>query len=218
MADFMGKARELFVAQRLNELRKRNIPPPAGRDFTNEFDATKVRLTISETTDQGWSSYDEHSMHVDEVRSIVREELNAIDTKSSELNKLLVYHDLYRRGFYISSGMKFGSDFLVYMGDPVAYHSQYTVRLVESDNLGLVDLSRIDINEINSLQRLTHTANKIPLFTTVTLLDGSSSAKVSYWTLRERFYLNPESKSTDFESLEPNISNPHTHNKVRRLN
>ncbi|XP_074656614.1 tRNA-splicing endonuclease subunit Sen34-like [Tubulanus polymorphus] len=36
-----------------------------------------------------------------------------------------VFEDLWRRGYFLTSGNKFGGDFLVYPGDPALYHSMY---------------------------------------------------------------------------------------------
>ena len=41
-----------------------------------------------------------------------------------------VFLDLHTRGFTLTSGAKFGGDYLAYPGDPALYHAQYTVRCV----------------------------------------------------------------------------------------
>ncbi|KAK9880522.1 hypothetical protein WA026_011761 [Henosepilachna vigintioctopunctata] len=42
-----------------------------------------------------------------------------------------VYKNLWEKGYYITSGKKFGGDFLVYLGDPVSYHAIFIVKCVE---------------------------------------------------------------------------------------
>ncbi|XP_053606919.1 tRNA-splicing endonuclease subunit Sen34 isoform X2 [Plodia interpunctella] len=44
--------------------------------------------------------------------------------------KCAVYRDLWQRGHYITDGAKFGSDYLVYPGDPVRFHAMYMVRCI----------------------------------------------------------------------------------------
>ncbi|KAJ8098856.1 tRNA intron endonuclease [Lipomyces tetrasporus] len=39
-----------------------------------------------------------------------------------------VYKYLHKRGYFISPGLRFGSQFLAYPGDPLRYHSHYLVR------------------------------------------------------------------------------------------
>ncbi|XP_033329777.2 tRNA splicing endonuclease subunit 34 [Megalopta genalis] len=37
------------------------------------------------------------------------------------------YKDLWEKGYFVTSGEKFGGDFLVYPGDPIMFHSQFIV-------------------------------------------------------------------------------------------
>lgn len=58
-----------------------------------------------------------------------------------------VFCDLWERGYYITSGIKFGGDFLVYAGNPMLYHALYIVLCLEYNEtftpLRLVALSRL---------------------------------------------------------------------------
>ncbi|XP_066599815.1 tRNA-splicing endonuclease subunit Sen34 [Prorops nasuta] len=38
------------------------------------------------------------------------------------------FKDLWEKGYYITSGEKFGGDFLVYPGDPIMFHSQHIIQ------------------------------------------------------------------------------------------
>ncbi|CAB3365989.1 Hypothetical predicted protein [Cloeon dipterum] len=53
--------------------------------------------------------------------------------KKIEWLKFKTFADLWRRGFYVTAGQKFGGDFLAYPGDPMKFHAQYiiTCRLPE---------------------------------------------------------------------------------------
>ncbi|KAL0275373.1 UNVERIFIED_CONTAM: hypothetical protein PYX00_003233 [Menopon gallinae] len=42
-----------------------------------------------------------------------------------------VYKDLWEQGFFVTSGKKFGADYLVYPGDPVKFHSFFIVVCVD---------------------------------------------------------------------------------------
>ncbi|CAG8527339.1 4069_t:CDS:2 [Paraglomus occultum] len=44
-----------------------------------------------------------------------------------------VFKDIWEKGYYITSGSKFGSDYLAYPGDPLQYHSQFAVSVVDMD-------------------------------------------------------------------------------------
>nr|CAG4638120.1 EOG090X0G6M [Chydorus sphaericus] len=45
--------------------------------------------------------------------------------------KSFVFEDLWKKGYYITSGQKFGGDFLVYPGDPLKFHSHYIAVCLE---------------------------------------------------------------------------------------
>lgn len=193
-SELLDKEKEQFILHRLEELKKRNIPVTP--KTMKEFDGRKMRLDISNLPNSEYSTFNSLVMQKEEVLSL----FNPND------HKIITFRDLYARGFYVSSGMKFGSDFLVYLGDPVRYHAEYAVRVAENQN-GLIDMSTINYREINSFQRLTHTTNKILIFATV------SDNSVRYWTLKDREYLTPECENTVFESIDPNLRNQ---NKFRK--
>jgi tRNA splicing endonuclease len=48
-----------------------------------------------------------------------------------ERDRYLIFKDLHSRGFRITGGSKFGSDYLLYPGDPTLYHAQFCVRIVQ---------------------------------------------------------------------------------------
>lgn len=49
--------------------------------------------------------------------------------------KSRVFSDLWHQGHYLTSGIKFGGDFLVYSGDPHLYHAHAIVRCVVENQL-----------------------------------------------------------------------------------
>ncbi|KAK7203288.1 tRNA-splicing endonuclease subunit SEN34 [Myxozyma melibiosi] len=52
-----------------------------------------------------------------------------------------VYKYLHGKGFFLSPGLRFGSQFLAYPGDPLRYHSHYLVRgLAWDEDFALLDL------------------------------------------------------------------------------
>ena len=52
-----------------------------------------------------------------------------------ERSKYAVFCNLWDKGYYITNGAKFGSDYLLYPGDPSSYHSQYIVKIMPSTEL-----------------------------------------------------------------------------------
>jgi len=47
-------------------------------------------------------------------------------------SRYAVFCDLWGKGFFITNGNKFGSDYLLYPGDPSNYHSHYIVKIMLS--------------------------------------------------------------------------------------
>ena len=83
-----------------------------------------------------------------------------------------VYEDLWKKGYYLGSGLKFGGDFLAYPGDPLRFHSHFTVTVMQ----GLrADISPLDIV---AWGRLATAVKKSHLLATV-----SSTGAIDYITL-----------------------------------
>lgn len=183
-------AEEEFINKRLVELEKRNIVPTT--NTIGSFDETKMKLIISNSVDPNLSSFKLIDMDAIEVKKLVQ---------VKEVNSF-AFSDLYDKGFYISSGSKFGSDFLAYPGDPVRYHAQYSVRAMASKD-GSVDMSKLNYNEINSLNRLCHTANKTMLLAIV-FRDDKNHSRIKYWTLKtSREFLEANCDNSSFELIDP---------------
>ncbi|CAI5790803.1 tRNA-splicing endonuclease subunit Sen34 [Podarcis lilfordi] len=52
-----------------------------------------------------------------------------------------IFQNLWERGYYVTSGSKFGGDFLVYPGDPMRFHAHYIALCVSKDTpLSLCDV------------------------------------------------------------------------------
>ncbi|XP_025089502.1 tRNA-splicing endonuclease subunit Sen34-like isoform X2 [Pomacea canaliculata] len=71
----------------------------------------------------------------------------AYPTTSFEKLRYAVFKDLWEKGFYLTSGQKFGGDFLAYPGDPSRFHSFYIVICVDYTQ----DLYTLDIISMGRL-------------------------------------------------------------------
>jgi tRNA-intron lyase len=71
----------------------------------------------------------------------------AVSTLRDGPSRCAVFTDLWRRGFFISTGLQFGGDFLVYHGDPNLFHSSFIVVVANVDQmllmLDFVSLTRL---------------------------------------------------------------------------
>lgn len=55
--------------------------------------------------------------------------------KARRSNSSIVFEDLWKRGFYMTRGSKFGGNFLAYINDPRYVHSKFIVRVVDKGTL-----------------------------------------------------------------------------------
>lgn len=76
---------------------------------------------------------------------------------AAETNKYKVFRDLHARGYFLTSGDKFGCDFLVYPNDPILHHAQYMIYVQDLDK-PLEPLLFVSIG------RLANSVHKIVLF------------------------------------------------------
>ena len=51
----------------------------------------------------------------------------------SERRRCAVFAHMHARGVTLTSGAKFGAEYLAYPGDPAAYHASFTVRVMDGD-------------------------------------------------------------------------------------
>lgn len=177
-----------FLNKRHCELEKRGIEPTEKR--IGHFDRSKFKIIVPSAPCKDLSSYDIEMNSYDVIKI-----LNLDECKS------FAFKDLYDKGFYISSGIKFGSDFLIYSGDPIRYHAEYAVRVFLSRDES-IDTSKIHYNELNCLNRLCHTANKTVLLGAV-YRDINNYLRIKYWTIKSRKILEPDCDSLSFDSINP---------------
>ncbi|CAH1638715.1 unnamed protein product [Spodoptera littoralis] len=87
--------------------------------------------------------------------------------------KFKIFKDLWEKKFHITSGSKFGCDFLVYPGDPVKFHATYMVQCVYNQEATMRPA------ELVAFGRLSVTVNKLAVFAFY-----NSHEKVEYQTLQ----------------------------------
>uniref|UniRef100_A0A915A7Q4 tRNA-intron lyase n=1 Tax=Parascaris univalens TaxID=6257 RepID=A0A915A7Q4_PARUN len=74
--------------------------------------------------------------------------------------RLCVFRDLWRRGYYLTNGFKFGCDYLLYENKPSLVHSKFMVKCVDAS-------SCIRPLDMAVLSRLSSQVNKLILFAIV---------------------------------------------------
>ena len=93
------------------------------------------------------------------------------ETESEEA-RYKVFSDLWKRGYFITNGSKFGGDYLVYPGDPLRFHSYFIVKILPLRG-------RLSGLDLVSVGRLGSTVKKTTVLASVDL-----SGKVIYTSVQ----------------------------------
>ena len=90
--------------------------------------------------------------------------------------KKLVFADLWREGFYITDGSKFGGDFLAYPGDPIQFHAKYVVICQDSPE-------KCSETDLTTRSRLATSTKKTVIFASLKS-SGQDTQKVKYQAIK----------------------------------
>ena len=90
----------------------------------------------------------------------------------TERAKCAVFRDLWEKEYYMGGGLKFGGDFLVYpgipnnvmplqlslrlSGDPLRYHSHFTVTVIESPEKAIMPMEIVAHGRLGTATKKTH--------------------------------------------------------------
>lgn len=88
--------------------------------------------------------------------------------------KYAVYCDLWNKGYHITNGSKFGSDYLVYPGEPSSYHSHYIIVVMPSSK-------QCNCHQLIAYGRLGNAVKKTVAFAIVNELDFSVKYQSISW-------------------------------------
>lgn len=99
--------------------------------------------------------------------------INAL--KDIDRSRYEIFKYFYDKQFYITNGLKFGGDYLLYTGHPDEFHSVYIVSIVELGDL-------ISCLDLISYTRLATNVNKIKLFAAWDRNEGIVKVFSSQWT------------------------------------
>ena len=83
------------------------------------------------------------------------------ETKQEQV-KSLTFKELRRRGFFLTSGDKFGADFLAYPGDPLLFHAKFVILCLKNE-----EIRRMPDSGLVAKCRLGTAVNKVVLLSFV---------------------------------------------------
>lgn len=75
---------------------------------------------------------------------------NIVSKKPRKPQENQIFNDLWSKGFYITSGIKFGGDYLLYRNDPMCTHSEFIIGIREEEEtvlpLEIISMGRLATN------------------------------------------------------------------------
>lgn len=109
----------------------------------------------------------------------------------AERARCAVFEDLHKRGYFMSTGLRFGGDYVVYPGDPLRYHSHFTAMVLASHDEPLPAFNIVASGRLGTAVKKSHLICSV----TVAEPDDEAAAKsraeghenewgsVEYWSL-----------------------------------
>ncbi|KAK4053769.1 tRNA-splicing endonuclease subunit [Microbotryomycetes sp. JL201] len=67
-----------------------------------------------------------------------------------------VFQDLWRKGYFMGGGLRFGGDFLVYPGDPLRYHSHFTLTVLTAPRSTVMPLDLVAYGRLATAVKKAH--------------------------------------------------------------
>lgn len=151
------------VLDKIIEQRRKNDDNRSREDILNE----ELEKTPSVTKDNMiWPIFLSSEVQESNTRLISSDVIKEMTTNL----KIMTFHDLHEKGYYLTDGGKFGGDFLVYFGDPICYHAIFIVKCIES-------VQSISTMEIVAFGRLGTSVKKRAVLASI--IDD----KISYLTI-----------------------------------
>ena len=98
---------------------------PKAMDTAEENGAAAAKAEDAKAAEDG-EDVDWKKMILDHLAGIAPDCCSSLLMKRCE-----VFYDLHLQGYHLTSGLKFGSHFLAYPGDPMIYHAQFMVYVVD---------------------------------------------------------------------------------------
>ncbi|KAM0792264.1 hypothetical protein ACM66B_004956 [Microbotryomycetes sp. NB124-2] len=67
-----------------------------------------------------------------------------------------VFQDLWKKGYFMGGGLRFGGDFLVYPGDPLRYHSHFTLTVLLTPRTTIMPLDLVAYGRLATAVKKAH--------------------------------------------------------------
>ncbi|KAI1707357.1 tRNA-splicing endonuclease subunit Sen34 [Ditylenchus destructor] len=155
-----GELREFaiksIVGRTIKEEKRQKFGTDASPDLLRVTDCDRKRFKGEVPEEEIVATINEMRRKLDEKDANIRERENLpsmyevmenppFPTDPNYQKRLTVFRDLWRKGFYLTGGTKFGCDYLAYEGSPGNVHSRYMVVCLDADSDILRPLDMISV-------------------------------------------------------------------------
>ncbi|KAG9288520.1 hypothetical protein G9A89_015726 [Geosiphon pyriformis] len=114
---------------------------PVSKKPTKETTIKFSPITIINTSSSLFSWYDDKDYCITSIEEANQTGLWTWPNTEKEKLHFKIFNDLWNRGYFITNGIKFGGDYLLYQGDPLRHHGQLIASIVDID----FSISALDI-------------------------------------------------------------------------
>ncbi|GAA5964584.1 hypothetical protein JCM8115_004674 [Rhodotorula mucilaginosa] len=136
------------------------VPVPAAAEATDtKPDLSHVGYTIiiePRSDSFAWYDPDRPSVSFSTIEAARDAGLWSYPQTTLQEARCRVFEDLWRRGFYMGGGMRFGGDFLVYPGDPLRYHSHFTLTVLSTPTTTIMPLDLVAYGRLATAVKKAH--------------------------------------------------------------
>ncbi|CAB4481704.1 uncharacterized protein OCT59_001910 [Rhizophagus irregularis] len=87
------------------------------------------------TSSTSFTWYNNNENWFDSINTAKQNNLWIWPSTLKDIQKYKIYSDLWNKGYYITSGIKFGGDYLLYPGDPLKYHSHFIATVFDINKI-----------------------------------------------------------------------------------
>lgn len=159
------KRKEAVEATKKDEIMSEPLTPTT----TSSTKEKSYSFTIPATSDVAWYRKKCY-LTLEEAKEAG---LWVYPSTAEEIAKCGVFEDLWKQGYYMGNGLRFGGDWLIYPGDPLRFHSHFVATVVPSLTEPILPIQIVAYGRLGTATKKSH------------LLCGwdSETQKVSYYTI-----------------------------------
>ncbi|KAF4615337.1 hypothetical protein D9613_003242 [Agrocybe pediades] len=134
-----------------------NATPESSYSPTRSWKNSNIPFTITipaSASSQEW--YDASSCTYTTIEAAKEAGVWDYPSTLAERARCGVFKDLWKQGYFMGGGIKFGGEYLVYPGDPLRYHSHFAATVIESPIASLRPMEIVAHGRLGTATKKAH--------------------------------------------------------------